>query len=424
MRTLKNLWHQICRDKLFTAIYIFGTALTLATVTVIAVMMWNKVAPVYPEYQRDNTVYVNSLKTIEKTDNGNMTRQGYLGLSTIKDFIFTLPHHDIATAYIDDWDNHYAQRPDGGRDIELRRKPADPAFFQLFNFKFLAGKPWGQAEFDSGLRVAVLGDRTARKIFGATEPEQLIGRRFTLDFVEYTVCGIVKEGTPTETVSYAGVIIPYTSLSGFNNETLELWGSYCVALRTDDKDGIRRALKEKQERYNSSHDDIEISFFDQPVDSVVLGIAGNTSIEGFNLTDILLAGTASLLVLLLVPALNLSGIIWGRMEGRLPEMGVRKAFGANRSTLLSMVLWENLCLTIAGGIIGFAAAFLMLKFGITDLFVTGNRADESIVTNEMVLSGQIIIFIFLVCCLLNIMSALVPAWRSLRKPIVESLKEN
>ena len=112
------------------------------------------------------------------------------------------------------------------------------------------------------------------------------------------------------------------------------------------------------------------------------------------------------------------------MEGRLPEMGVRKAFGANRSTWLSMVLWENLCLTIAGGIIGFAAAFLMLKFGITDLFVTGNRADESIVTNEMVLSGQIIIFIFLVCCLLNIMSALVPAWRSLRKPIVESLKEN
>ena len=33
-------------------------------------------------------------------------------------------------------------------------------------------------------------------------------------------------------------------------------------------------------------------------------------------------------MLLLVPALNLSGMISSRMERRLPEMGIRKAFGA------------------------------------------------------------------------------------------------
>ena len=40
-----------------------------------------------------------------------------------------------------------------------------------------------------------------------------------------------------------------------------------------------------------------------------------------------------LLVLLLVPALNLSGMIASRMESRLAEMGVRKSFGAGRGKL-------------------------------------------------------------------------------------------
>lgn len=48
-----------------------------------------------------------------------------------------------------------------------------------------------------------------------------------------------------------------------------------------------------------------------------------------------------LLVLLIVPSLNLSGLIASRMESRLSEMGVRKAFGASRSILLSQVMWEN-----------------------------------------------------------------------------------
>ena len=52
-----------------------------------------------------------------------------------------------------------------------------------------------------------------------------------------------------------------------------------------------------------------------------------------------------LLVLLLVPALNLSGMISSRMEGRLAERGVRYSFGAGRKILLSQVMWENLLLT-------------------------------------------------------------------------------
>lgn len=62
MKTLEHVWRLICHNKLFSAIYIFGTALALATVTMFAVVMWNKVAPVYPEYNRAETAYIQTVR--------------------------------------------------------------------------------------------------------------------------------------------------------------------------------------------------------------------------------------------------------------------------------------------------------------------------------------------------------------------------
>ncbi|MDE6134382.1 MAG: hypothetical protein K2F79_02270, partial [Muribaculaceae bacterium] len=61
MKTLRHVWRMICQDKLFSGIYIFGTALALASGTVLAVLMWLKVAPVYPEYKRGRTAYFSSI---------------------------------------------------------------------------------------------------------------------------------------------------------------------------------------------------------------------------------------------------------------------------------------------------------------------------------------------------------------------------
>ena len=68
-----------------------------------------------------------------------------------------------------------------------------------------------------------------------------------------------------------------------------------------------------------------------------------------------------IIVILLVPAINLSGLTQSRMRKRLSEIGVRKAFGANRSVLLKQVLAENLLLTLIGGVAGLLS--LILLFG-------------------------------------------------------------
>ena len=76
-----------------------------------------------------------------------------------------------------------------------------------------------------------------------------------------------------------------------------------------------------------------------------------------------------LFVLLFVPALNHCAIVARRMERLRAEMAVRKTFEARRSTLLNQVIWENLVLTLLGGIVG---QFSWLQFALNIGLADGN----------------------------------------------------
>lgn len=422
MKTLSHLWHLICQNKLFSAIYIFGTALALATVTMFAVVMWNKVAPVYPEYNRDRTAYMSSIQVSRKNNNGYY--QGRMSLEAARDYFGKLPSAKKVSIMVDAWDDAFVQPETGDPDVKVRTKPTDPAFFDIYNFRFLAGKPFSDADFESGLRTAVISDGLARKAFGNVDYEEIIGRDISLDFKKYKVCGVVKEGTPTEIWSYAHIFFPYTSGKYRDQGNFPLVGSFKSVMLTDDIDALKAEAQAVVDRYNSSQDEYELSLLcNSPIDHTIEALGDSGYDEDFTIANFLLGMGMILLVLLLVPALNLSGMISGRMEERLAEMGVRKSFGATRGRLLRDVLWENLLLTVAGGIVGFFLAWLLLNAGISNLVAKGDYGLECVVTPEMVFSPVIFVFTFVICCVLNVMSALVPAWRSLCRPIVQSLKE-
>ena len=117
------------------------------------------------------------------------------------------------------------------------------------------------------------------------------------------------------------------------------------------------------------------------------------------------------------------------MEDRLAEMGVRKSFGASKSVLLSQVMWENLILTLVGGLVGLIIAWSMLFLGKSWVFTLFEDYPDALydnnvtVTGEMLFSPTVFISALLVCIIINLLSALIPAWNSLRKPIVSSLNE-
>ena len=420
MKTLRHVWNMLCHNKLFSAIYIFGTALALATVTMFAVVMWNKVAPIYPEYNRSKTVYLESV-SVSRTKPQGMY-MGRMNLETARDYLAKIPSATKASLMADYWDDYFVQ-PDGGRpDIKVRVKPTDTAFFDIYDYQFLAGRPFSEAELESGLTVAVITDELSKQAFGNVDFENVIGRDISLDFKKYKVVGVVKQATPTEVWSYAHIIYPYTVIKE-NPKNFPYVGDFKIVYLSDTPENLPKEVQAVAGMLNSTNEDYELEINYGPVTHIHYTLGDEGYDDEFTLGGFLLGIGAILLVLLIVPALNLSGMISGRMEERVGEMGLRKSFGATRGQLLREVLWENLILTIAGGVLGFILAWVLLQLGISSLMAKGDYGVDDVVTAEMVFSPVIFTFVFVVCCILNIMSAFLPAYRSLRRPIVQSLKE-
>ena len=172
-----------------------------------------------------------------------------------------------------------------------------------------------------------------------------------------------------------------------------------------------------------------MDFWEQPTSHLVKVFQSYAS-EKFDVWATVRYFLLILLVLLLVPALNLSGMIASRMENRLSEMGVRKSFGAGRNGLLSQVMWENLLLTLFGGLLGLLLAWLALYvfrewvFTVFDSWPAAVPEGVDIrVSGEMLFAPAVFASALVLCIALNLLSALIPAWSSLRKPIIYSLNE-
>lgn len=136
------------------------------------------------------------------------------------------------------------------------------------------------------------------------------------------------------------------------------------------------------------------------------------------------------IVLLLVPAFNLSGLILEANHRRNQEQGIRKSFGASKRHLQWEIFVENLFLTGIGAAIGLVLAWIVAwacrdwMFDIFNYF--GDFESERFVTKvtaPMLFSWRVFAIAVLAALLLNIVSSVIPTWLALRRPIVDQLHD-
>ena len=128
---------------------------------------------------------------------------------------------------------------------------------------------------------------------------------------------------------------------------------------------------------------------------------------------------ASYLLLLILPAINLSSMTRSRLRQRVSEIGVRRAYGATKISILGRLLGENLLLTLAGGLIGLVLCVIFLLLFSNAFIYTGgalgNVADTtSAPTLNMLLNLKSFGLALLFCLLLNLLSTGIPAWKAAR----------
>jgi len=474
---LSHSFALIREDKLFSAIYIAGTAVAIASAMVVAIMLNIKMANIYPETHRDRTLYVSALQYKDNEVDGPM----YTGCSTLAvDELFSkLESVEVATG----------MRVDPYREITVDSISAlfynpqnsvkaifcDPRFFQLYDFQFLEGRPFNEQEFRNGEQVCVVTDKLLEKIGvahlesahphplpkgGESKVAEKKQKRNTsgnespslgeglgvgsssfiyINSIPYRIIGIVKSASPMMDASYAEFYAPYFGKEVSHTEAKPTSYKGNLSVRVLLKKGYTRNdfMKEVEplcRRYEAAQSsaegepvyfaiDVRSHFF--MCFSFFRSYDESTTDKAKNL----MPPAILMLIFLLLPALNLSGLISNRMEARRAEMGIRKAFGAKRRTLLREVIRENLVLTCCGGLVGWVLSWLFyLAVRHTAMFQAlilreGNLTADITLDFNMFVTPALFFIVFLCCVVLNLMVALIPSWTSLRKPIVESLNQ-
>ena len=196
--TLKTAVRVLLRRKFFTAVSLFGVALTLVVIVVVAALLDHTIGAYPPEtrWPRSLGVFRVSLK------GEGWTRSAGAGGRFLDACVKDLPGAEVATFY-SQGDREVTYR-DGER-LPLWVKRTDGAFWRALDFRFLEGGPYTEADDDAANAVAVVNDATRRRLFGNGPA---VGRTLVLDGRTFTVVGVVEDvGAQVRTVKPGDFVV-------------------------------------------------------------------------------------------------------------------------------------------------------------------------------------------------------------------------
>jgi putative ABC transport system permease protein len=255
---------------------------------------------------------------------------------------------------------------------------------------------------DQGARnVAIIGASVAEELFPFGNP---MGKELKLDGNAFRVIGIMtKQGQGAEGSASEdwAVQIPFNTFKKYFGTR---WRDVSVRAKivpgqTMDlaKDEIRGVARISRGLTVQEEDDFEINEQEtlratiEPIKNAIFGI-------GIGLTALAL----------LVGGIGVMNIMFVTVRERTREIGVRKAVGARRMTILMQFLVEAVVICMVGGIIGVGLAFpLSMLIG-------------------MVLPASLdlgtVAMAFTICVLIGTIFGLAPAWTAAKAPPIEALR--
>lgn len=425
----KQAWNLIRQERLFSLIYIVGTGLSVTMVMVLSIIIYLKVAPVYPETNRSRTLVAASGSVVKLKEKGSSS--GQLSLHMLQSTFGDLKGIEALAITYDDYGSAYFIQPENSKeDMPVTAGFVNQAFWTVFPFRFIEGKPFTEADLQSGIKTVVLSRSTATRLFGDEKAE---GRYISLNFDSYRVCGVVEDASQITPVSYAQLWMPYTACPNYSAKGWDSTGmlgrfkGYILVEKGTDIDRVKQEAEECVARQDRSMPDVTFTLFGQP-DKHWQSIFRRWSSSPVDFTKVLLQYSLIFFLLLFVPAVSLSGMADSRMERRLAEMGVRRAFGAPSLSLMKQVLVENFLFTLLGGLFGLLLSYSIVIASrnwimqvIASGFSNGGQFEDVSLSPSMLVNGYVFGITLAVCFLLNLFSALVPAWRAAHREIIFSL---
>ncbi len=411
------------QNKLLSIVSVIGTALSITMIMCIVIAMQVRTANFAPENKRNRMLSVD-IVLAQYMDAANKYDGGKLSLRVIKECFYPLTTAEAVTAVIP-YSSKLLNSPGEDRETTGYVLYTDAAFWKVFDFTFIRGTVYSEEEFSSGIKKAVISRSMAREIFNT---EDVVGRTLSLSYDEYTICGVVKDVSVLADNAYADVWVPYTTAGdyerGYSGGLTGPYSCYILLPQGGKEEKTRVEVDRNVERLNFGQTEMKLLLPSGAPDNRLMQLNRKNMFDVPDVKQFFIEYGIVILILLLVPAINLSGLTFSRMRKRMEEIGVRRAFGAKRETLLWQILAESFFLTFIGAVVGLILSYLSVVF-LRD-WLLGNwhsitYGKEMLLNADILLQPGIFLLAVVFCLLLNLLSAGIPAYRISRVNIIDVL---
>ena len=252
----------------------------------------------------------------------------------------------------------YEQKPD--ENMNPWTNEVAPDYFRTMGMPLIAGREFDERDVAGAPLVAIVNESFAKYYYGDQNP---IGRRFGWRVMDNAagieIVGVVKDslyadmrqGTTDENQTPRFAYVPYQQSEELNEMTFYVRGSGVNVT------SLPEQLRQTVRRADASMPLFEMQSMEQTVDEAL-----------FNERMLALLSASFGLLATALAAIGLYGVMSYTVSRRTREIGIRIALGAERTTVVWMVLREVAVLTVVGIGIGVPGALGLSRFVQSQLY--------------------------------------------------------
>ncbi|MHB1701856.1 MAG: ABC transporter permease [Acidobacteriaceae bacterium] len=293
----------------------------------------------------------------------------------------------------------------GKRNVQSVGLEGDtPESQKVYDWGITRGRFFNDSDEQRSANVTVLGHDTAADLFPNEDP---IGKEVNIGGMIFTVVGVLGKlksafgggKNPQDNQAY----FPITTFHKIHPEVLDYW----ISVKFDDQknkaavvDELRELLRRRRKVRNEAADNFEI-FGSDSITRLWNEITGGLFLLMFSLSA----------VGLLVGGVGVMNIMLVSVTERTREIGVRKAIGATKRTILLQFTLEAITLCAIGGLIGIllGASLTLLVHALFSFL-------------PAYLSALWVTAAFAVSCAIGLVFGIYPAWKAANLNPIDALR--
>jgi len=254
-----------------------------------------------------------------------------------------------------------------------------PEYEIVSNLRVAVGDNITEEDLDNQVRVAVIGDKLARKYFGT--PENAIGCTIELRNQTFTIIGVLgRKGDGMQSLRPDDtVFLPYTTAMQYVLNDFMI--PQAVALARD-IESVDNALARIRSTLDYVMDDSSLYMLEDA------GSRMEAALGSAKTMSMLLISVAA--IVFVVGGIGIMNVLFVSVNERTKEIGILKALGSARRDILLQFLLESVGISLFGGVAGvFVSLFCLPLMQYTDIPVLFSADGLMLALFFSVLTGTI-----------------------------------